>query len=48
MPKLERVAPEIPVIDMDESLTYYRIKLGFEVEMTMAERDYAIVEGSAV
>src|SRR5882724_11286365 len=44
MPKLERVAPEIPVIDMDESLTYYRIKLGFEVEMTMAERDYAIVE----
>lgn len=44
MTKLERVAPEIPVIDMDESLGYYRTKLGFEVEMTMSEGGYAIVE----
>jgi len=44
MPKLERVAPEIPVVDLDESLTYYRTKLGFEVEMKMPDGDYAIVE----
>jgi uncharacterized glyoxalase superfamily protein PhnB len=44
VPKLTRVAPEMPVTDLDESLTYYRTKLGFEVEMKMPEVDYAIVE----
>ena len=44
MPKLASVAPEIPVTDLHESLTYYRTKLGFKVEMEMPEGDYAIVE----
>src|SRR5208282_4264904 len=44
LPKLARVAPEIPVANLEESLSYYSTKLGFEVEMMMPERDYAIVE----
>jgi len=42
MPRLARVAPELPVADLDESLAYYVQKLGFEVAMRMA--NYAIVE----
>jgi uncharacterized glyoxalase superfamily protein PhnB len=44
MPKLGRVAPEVPVRDMDESLTYYTTNLGFTVEMKMPGGDYAIVQ----
>jgi uncharacterized glyoxalase superfamily protein PhnB len=42
-PKLARVAPEIPVTNMDESLIHYTTKLGFEVEMKMPAGDYVIV-----
>jgi uncharacterized glyoxalase superfamily protein PhnB len=44
MPKLTRVAPEIPVTDLEESLAYYKIKLGFELAMKMPGGGYAIVE----
>jgi len=44
MPKLTRVAPEIPVANLEESLTYYQTRLGFEVAMKTPEGDYAIVE----
>jgi len=45
---LSRVAPEIPVLDMKESLDYYREKLGFRTAMVMPDGDYAIVERDAV
>jgi catechol 2,3-dioxygenase-like lactoylglutathione lyase family enzyme len=41
---LTRVAPEIPVTNMDVSLAYYEGKLGFALAMKMPEGDYAIVE----
>jgi uncharacterized glyoxalase superfamily protein PhnB len=44
MPKLTRVAPELPATNLEESLAYYQTKLGFEVEMKMLEGNYAIVE----
>ncbi|PYV42121.1 MAG: hypothetical protein DMG06_15055 [Acidobacteria bacterium] len=44
MPKLVRIAPELPVTNLEESLSYYRTKLGFEVEMMIPQGDYAIVE----
>jgi uncharacterized glyoxalase superfamily protein PhnB len=44
MPKLTRVAPEIPVANLEESLVYYQTTLGFEVVMKMPTGDYAIVE----
>ena len=47
-PQLVRVAPEIPVADLDTALAYYVEKLGFEVAMTLPERDYAIVERDGV
>jgi uncharacterized glyoxalase superfamily protein PhnB len=47
-PRLVRVAPEIPVANLDEAVVYYRDKLGFEVLMTMPERGYAIVERDGI
>jgi len=44
MPKLGRIAPEIPVSNLRESIEYYEKQLGFEVVMQMPEGDYAIVE----
>ena len=44
MPNLMRVAPELPVGDMVESLQHYEQKLGFRAVMTMSDGDYAIVE----
>jgi catechol 2,3-dioxygenase-like lactoylglutathione lyase family enzyme len=41
---LTRVAPEIPVADLEEALAYYGSKLGFALEMKMPDGDYAIVE----
>jgi uncharacterized glyoxalase superfamily protein PhnB len=43
-----RVAPELPVNDIGESLRHYQEKLGFEVVMTRPEGDYAIVERDGV
>jgi catechol 2,3-dioxygenase-like lactoylglutathione lyase family enzyme len=42
MVKLARIAPELPVAELQTSLDYYRQKLGFDVAMQMP--DYAIVE----
>ena len=44
MAKLSRIAPEIPVADLRESLDYYENALGFRVVMQMPAGDYAIVE----
>jgi catechol 2,3-dioxygenase-like lactoylglutathione lyase family enzyme len=44
MAKLSRIAPEIPVSDLQDSLEYYEQKLGFRVVMEMPGGDYAIVE----
>jgi uncharacterized glyoxalase superfamily protein PhnB len=44
MPKLARIAPELPVSDVRQSLSYYEHKLGFHVVMMMPDGDYAIVE----
>jgi len=41
---LTRVAPEIPVNDLERGIEYYEAKLGFRVEMRMPQGDYAIVE----
>jgi uncharacterized glyoxalase superfamily protein PhnB len=45
---LTRVAPEIPVTNLRESLTYYEQRLGFEVALQMPAGDYAIVERDGV
>src|SRR5204863_1734162 len=44
MPKLARIAPEIPVSNLRDSIEYYEKQLGFAVVMQMPEGDYAIVE----
>jgi uncharacterized glyoxalase superfamily protein PhnB len=44
MAKLSRIAPEIPVSNLRESIEYYEQKLGFRVVMEMPAGDYAIVE----
>ena len=43
-PRLQRVAPEIPVADMAQALGWYGARLGFRTVMTMPQADYAIVE----
>ena len=48
MPNLSRIAPELPVTDVRESLDYYEAKLGFRTAMTMPDGDYAIVERDSV
>lgn len=44
MAKLSRIAPEIPVSNLRESIEYYEQQLGFRVVMEMPAGDYAIVE----
>ncbi|MEX2261649.1 MAG: VOC family protein [Bryobacteraceae bacterium] len=44
MAKLSRIAPEIPVSNLQGSIAYYEQKLGFRVAMEMPGGDYAIVE----
>lgn len=44
MPKLQRIAPELPVSDLGKSLEYYEAKLGFRTVMKMPDGDYAVVE----
>jgi uncharacterized glyoxalase superfamily protein PhnB len=44
MVKLSRIAPELPVADLNQSLEYYERKLGFHVVSRMPDGDYAIVE----
>jgi uncharacterized glyoxalase superfamily protein PhnB len=42
MVRLARIAPELPVTELQSSLDYYSHKLGFDVAMQVP--DYAIVE----
>ena len=44
MPRLSRIAPEIPVADLHRSTDYYAARLGFRVVMELPDRQYAIVE----
>jgi uncharacterized glyoxalase superfamily protein PhnB len=44
MVKLSRIAPELPVSNLQQSLDYYQQQLGFRVAMKMPAGDYAIVE----
>ena len=44
MPKLTRIAPELPVSNLQEAIDYYEQKLGFQLAMRMPNGDYAIVE----
>lgn len=44
MINLTRIAPELPVTNLDAAIEYYVHKLGFKVAMQMPSRDYAIVE----
>lgn len=50
MPKLLRIAPELPVADLPQAIDYYENQLGFVTAMTMPGGDYAIVErdGAAI
>jgi uncharacterized glyoxalase superfamily protein PhnB len=48
MPKLARIAPELPASNLEEALNYYERKLGFEVAVKMTESGYAIVERDGV
>jgi predicted enzyme related to lactoylglutathione lyase len=44
MPKLSRIAPELPVSDLNESIRYYERQLGFQVASQLPGGEYAIVE----
>jgi len=44
MPKLSRVAPELPVSNLQSSIDYYKQRLGFKLAIHTPERNYAIVE----
>jgi catechol 2,3-dioxygenase-like lactoylglutathione lyase family enzyme len=43
MIRLLRIAPELPVQNLERSLDYYQKRLGFEVTLAMPDGDYAIV-----
>jgi uncharacterized glyoxalase superfamily protein PhnB len=44
MAKLERIAPEVPVANLVESLAYYKTKLAFDVVSEWPDGSYAIVQ----
>jgi len=48
MAKLSRIAPELPVSNLRESIDYYEQQLGFRVVMEMPAGDYAIVERDGI
>lgn len=48
MAKLTRIAPEVPVAELGESLAFYEDKLGFRTVMAMSDRTYAIVERDGI
>lgn len=48
MPKLARIAPELPAANIEQAVNYYERKLGFEVASLMPEIEYAIVERDGV
>lgn len=48
MAQLSRVAPEVPVSDLNGALKFYEQKLGFRVIAEIPNGDYAIVERDGV
>lgn len=48
MPKLTRIAPELPVSNLREAVEYYERQLGFQIAMEMPGGDYAIVERDGI
>jgi len=44
MPRLTRIAPELPAYDLEASLDYYQQKLGFQIAMAMHDRGYVVIE----
>ncbi len=48
MARLTRVAPELPVANLQKALAYFEQNLGFRVAMQMPDGDYAIVERDGV
>ena len=44
MIRLLRIAPELPVQSLRDSLGYYRQQLGFKVVLEMPSGEYAVVE----
>ena len=42
--KLSRIAPEIPVSDLEEAVEFYERRLGFRVALQIPDRGYAIIE----
>ncbi|HKV80702.1 MAG TPA: glyoxalase superfamily protein [Candidatus Sulfotelmatobacter sp.] len=48
MAKLSRIAPEIPVSNLQDSVDYYQRILGFQLTMETPARDYAIVERDGI
>lgn len=46
--RLTRIAPEIPVTNLNTTLAYYVRRLGFEIAMTMPDSGYAIVERDGI
>jgi uncharacterized glyoxalase superfamily protein PhnB len=48
MPRLARIAPELPAANIEQAVHYYERKLGFEVAIRMLENEYAIVERDGI
>jgi uncharacterized glyoxalase superfamily protein PhnB len=46
--ELTRIAPELPVANLKDSLVFYEQKLGFRPGMQMSNGEYAIVERDEV
>ena len=44
VPKLLRIAPELPVSDLHAAIEYYENRLGFRLASKIADSEYAIVE----
>ncbi|WP_263350241.1 VOC family protein [Acidicapsa acidisoli] len=48
MARLSRIAPELPVANLQGSIDYYQQKLGFQLVSELPSRDYAILERDEV
>jgi uncharacterized glyoxalase superfamily protein PhnB len=45
---ISRIAPEVPVRDLRQSIEYYEQRLGFEPVMELPDGEYAIVERDGI
>ena len=45
---ISRIAPEVPVRDLRQSIEYYEQRLGFEPVTELPDHEYAIVERDGV